>query len=121
MDDGGVICYFDGFGLVVPVGIEVSTVLVVDGSSIGGAAKSVGSGISNVAGSLGKAMNFGGGFQGGANPQGGMAAAAASNPALRAPAGASGMSPFSMAGMGASAGAMSPLGSFKPREVWVSG
>ena len=56
--------------------------------SIGGAASSVGSGISNMAGSLGQAMGFGGGFQGGANPSGGMAAAAASNPALRAPMGA---------------------------------
>ena len=63
------------------------------GQSIGGAFNSVGSGISNVAGSLTKAMNFGGGFQGGANPSGGLAAAAASNPALRAPAGvASGFS-----------------------------
>ena len=56
------------------------------GQSIGGAFNSLGSGISNLAGSATKAMGFGGGFQGGANPQGGMAAAAASNPALRAPA-----------------------------------
>ena len=55
------------------------------GRSIGGAASSIGSGISNLAGSLGKAVGFNGGFQGGANPSGGMAAAAASNPALRAP------------------------------------
>jgi len=56
------------------------------GQSIGGAFNSMGSGISNLAGSATKAMGFGGGFQGGANPQGRMAAAAASNPALRAPA-----------------------------------
>ena len=55
------------------------------GQALGGAARSIGGGISNLAGSLSKATGFGGGFQGGANPSGGLAAAAASNPALRAP------------------------------------
>lgn len=82
------------------------------GRSLGGAASSIGGGISNLAGSLGQAMNFGGGFQGGKNPSGGMAAAAASNPALRAPANyfasapSSSISPFSFANMGASMGGL---------------
>ena len=79
-DGNGV--YYKGFGNVLS---GVGNAVGGAARSIGGAAQSVGSGISNAAGSLTKAMGFGGGFQGGANPSGGMAAAAASNPALRMP------------------------------------
>ena len=86
--------YYKGFGNVFS---GIGSALSGAGSSIMGGLSNIGSGISNLAGSATRAMGFGGGFQGGANPSGGMAAAAASNPALRAPTGYSG----GLASMGA--------------------
>lgn len=83
------------------------------GQSVGGALGNIAGAAQNVGQSIGQGVgnvlsSFGGGFQGGKNPSGGLAASAAANPALRAPANyyatapGSSITPFSYANMGAS-------------------